>query len=141
MRKKGNVMLLLLLIVALVVGAVFVSKKSQQGSQGPYQNVPLTTGAPIYGGGSTNGQTNANSIPLTLTSVSGAMTVTNPQLVVSGKTVANADVFVNDRDLKADAQGNFATTITLDEGENTINVVVNDAAGNSTEKEFVVTLQ
>lgn len=139
MEKKGNAMLLVLIAV-LVVAAVFVSKKNQQGSQGPYQNAPLTTGAPLYGGGSTNGQIKS-SVPLTLTSVSGAMTVTNPILVVSGKTTANADVAVNDRDLKADAQGNFSTTVTLDAGENTINIVVNDAAGNSTEREFIVTLQ
>lgn len=66
-------------------------------------------------------------------------TVSNSSLTVKGKTVAGAEVFINDTETKADTVGNFSATITLEEGDNYILVVANDAAGNYSEKELSVT--
>lgn len=57
---------------------------------------------------------------------------------VSGKTKANAEVFVNEKELKADANGNFSTNLVLDEGENFIVVSVNDEDGNTAEENLTV---
>lgn len=80
-------------------------------------------------------------ISLQITQPQPNTTVSNPTITVSGKTSPNADVFVNDKELKANATGNFTTTITLDEGENPIIVVANDADGNSAEQQILVTYQ
>lgn len=66
-------------------------------------------------------------------------TVSVESISVRGKTVPGAEVFVNDGTTVADASGNFSVTISLDEGENYILVVVNDALGNYSEKELTVT--
>jgi len=68
-------------------------------------------------------------------------TVTNLGIIVSGKTIANAFVFINEQELKADSKGNFSTTIILEEGENYILVVVSDDLGNSAEKDIIVNLE
>jgi|GEM_PF-2132961 len=67
--------------------------------------------------------------------------VSSSLLTVRGKTLPKADVFVNDKELKADSNGNFSTNITLDEGENMIVVVSNDDMGNYLEREFLVSLE
>lgn len=68
-------------------------------------------------------------------------TVSGTSVKVSGKTIANAFVFINEKELKADAQGNFSTTVALEEGENYILVVAVDNLGNSAEKEILVNLE
>ena len=67
--------------------------------------------------------------------------ITNSSLTVKGKTTPNAEVFINDEELKANASGDFAATIILDEGENPIIVAVNDDEGNSAEQQLLVTYQ
>jgi hypothetical protein len=58
---------------------------------------------------------------------------------VQGKTSANAEVFVNDKEAKADASGSFSIAIVLDEGENIISVAANDASGNYASQDLTVT--
>lgn len=82
-----------------------------------------------------------NQIKLTLTTPVDKATVTTSNLVVSGQTVPNADVSVNETDLKADAQGNFRTTVKLDEGDNPVIVDAFDTVGNSAEQEVTVTYE
>ena len=65
-------------------------------------------------------------------------TVNSSTITVSGKTSPGADVFINDKELKADSQGEFDTTLNLDEGENIITVVASDGQGNFSEKELTV---
>jgi hypothetical protein len=65
--------------------------------------------------------------------------VTVAAITVRGKTFPNADVFVGEQELKADAKGMFSTTVTLDEGENSILVTANDDDGNDAEDEIMVT--
>jgi bacillopeptidase F len=77
-------------------------------------------------------------IPLSITSPTDGITVTNPSLTVKGITLSNAEVFVNDKETAADAKGNFSATLILDDGENIIVVTANDLQGNSAEKELTV---
>lgn len=130
------------LIVLIVVSLIAVRFKSQKPPQVdlPALNVSMETTpeeAPA-----TEGQTlpsQAGTLTLTITSPTNGATVTNTSLRVSGKTVPGAEVFINDKEARADALGNFSVTITLDEGENTIIVMANDADGNVAEKELTVT--
>ena len=78
-------------------------------------------------------------ITLTVSSPSNNTTVSNSSVTVKGKTVAAAEVFVNDSVTKADDNGNFSVTLSLEEGDNYILVVANDAAGNYSEKELNIT--
>ena len=78
-------------------------------------------------------------ITLTISTPSNNTTVSNSSLAVKGKTVAGAEVFVNNAETKADANGNFSVNLTLEEGENYILIVSNDAAGTYAEKELTVT--
>lgn len=80
-------------------------------------------------------------LSLTLTSPANRTTVSTSTITVSGKTSANAEVFINDKTVKADSSGNFSTSLTLDEGENIIAVSANDANGNFVEKEITITYQ
>lgn len=73
---------------------------------------------------------------LEVTSPVNGATVSDPTLVVSGKTESNAEVFINEIELTADSQGNFSTTITLEEGENVVVITVSDDDGNYAEKEL-----
>ncbi len=70
-----------------------------------------------------------------------SITVTNQAITIKGKTISNGFVFVNDQEFKADSNGNFSTTVILEEGENYILVVVSDYYGNSVEKDILVNLE
>lgn len=78
-------------------------------------------------------------ITLSISSPVNNSTVANSSVAVKGKTVANADVFVNDTETKADGNGNFSVTLSLDEGENYILIVANDVNGNYSEKDLTIT--
>lgn len=67
--------------------------------------------------------------------------VNNPTLTITGKTSPTAEVFINDLQLTADAQGSFSAPVILEEGENVIVVVANDNQGNFAEQELIVTLE
>lgn len=75
---------------------------------------------------------------LQILSPSDGSTVTSPNITFRGNTVAQAEVFVNDKEVIADAEGNFSLPLTLEEGDNPIMVVANDAEGNVSEAEIVV---
>lgn len=67
--------------------------------------------------------------------------VNQSTIVVSGKTLPEAEVFVNDKEAKVDNQGNFSLSVSLDEGENTLVILANDKEGNYQEKELTITLE
>lgn len=69
------------------------------------------------------------------------ITVNNPIINISGKTIANGYIFINEQELKADVNGVFASATTLDEGENYILIVASDDLGNSVEKDILVNLE
>ncbi len=78
---------------------------------------------------------------LEVTSPVDKSTVSTSTVNVSGKTSPGADVFVNEKQLKADNQGNFSVNYNLLEGENDFYITVNDSFGNYAEKMIVVNLQ
>jgi hypothetical protein len=78
-------------------------------------------------------------LTLTVTSPADKSTVMKPALVVKGKTSPKAEVFVNESEGVADGSGNFSLTITLDEGDNPVIVMANDADGNVAEKDMNIT--
>lgn len=85
-----------------------------------------------------NSERLSNEIKLEVTEPIDGVVVKYGSITVRGKTLINADVFVNDQDLKADSEGNFSTKVMLDEGENPIVVVASDADGNYSERDFIV---
>ncbi len=58
---------------------------------------------------------------------------------VQGNTEVNARVTVNEHVVIVDQEGKFSYEVVLQEGGNEINVVVEDSAGNQTEKTLTVT--
>lgn len=134
--KKGNTVLLLILIVVLALIAIFIAKKNTQKSESAYQDKPLIARASVYKQKVIN-----EALVLEVISPMNGEMLTSSIVTVRGRTVANAEVLINDKDTKADAQGNFLTTLNLDEGENIINIVANDSEGKSAEKELTVTFE
>lgn len=80
-----------------------------------------------------------STLPLQIREPLPGATMSESRLVVKGKTSARADVFLNDQEAKADANGNFSIAVTLDEGDNTLVIVVTDQEGNFAEREITVT--
>ena len=78
-------------------------------------------------------------ISLAISSPVNGTQVATPNITVKGKTAPDAEVFVNDSSGHADINGLFSIPITLEEGNNTIVITVNDANGNSAEQEVMVT--
>jgi hypothetical protein len=78
---------------------------------------------------------------LTVSSPANGLTQKSKYLTVKGKSVPGAEIFVNDKEGKADSSGNFAVNIILDEGENTVVVIANDELGNVQEKDLTVTVE
>lgn len=132
--------LIIVLALILIAGGGFYLLRARSNPNGNIiqniQNIvnPGSTGQPT--GGTTS---QGNQITLNVASPQDGATVSDANISVSGKTLPGADVFVNETELTADANGNFSTQLTLDEGENTISVSANDNSGNSAEQELTVT--
>lgn len=82
-----------------------------------------------------------SSISLQILSPSDGASVTTPTITLRGKTVSQAEVFVNDKELRADGNGNFSTSLLLEDGDNPIIVVANDSSGKVAEAELTVTYE
>ncbi len=119
-----------LVILALAIGgyAFYKSTPRLPTYTQPSTNYPNQPAAPTK-----------NQITLTVTTPQNGAQVATPTITVIGKTVANADVSINDADLKADAAGNFTTTIALEEGDNYVSVTAVDDSGQVAEQEITVT--
>jgi hypothetical protein len=78
-------------------------------------------------------------VTLTIDNPRDGSTTSTPTVVLKGRTVPNAEVSVNETEIKATATGVFAVTVDLNEGENSISVLANDADGNYAETEVLVT--
>ncbi len=154
--KQTIIMVLLVLLVAGGAGYYLYSRnKSQQApvtsmiqsetpavmtQQGTTQNNP---GAPVATVPTAKPMLSpipaVSQITLFITSPADKSTVAVASAVVKGHTVAGADIFVNDTEVTADAQGNFTAQVSLDEGDNVITVTANDSNGNYAEKDITVT--
>lgn len=62
----------------------------------------------------------------------------NRTLEIKGKTEPNARLFINDRLVLADGEGNFSTNYYLSEGKNELKFIVTDKATNKTERTIEV---
>jgi len=62
----------------------------------------------------------------------------NQNITVKGKTEPEAKVYVNGRLTRANQEGSFSTNLLLNEGENTLALKAEDAAGNFTEQTLKV---
>lgn len=128
-NKILKLILLTLSVIFLIALFIFISTRLPTGK---------TTITPT--GGPEVAPPSASGFFLTITSPASGSTQSSKYLTVKGKTAPKADIFINDKEGKADANGNFSINITLDEGDNTITVAANDASGNFLEKELTVTV-
>lgn len=80
-------------------------------------------------------------LTLTVSQPGNGTTTNSSSVVVKGKTLPKAEVFVNDQETIADSAGSFSVKLNLDEGENYILVAAADSEGNSVEQELTVTYE
>jgi cytoskeletal protein RodZ len=147
MKKILSLLIIVLLLIALcVVGIYYSQKKNTEVFQEP-ASMSSPTPTPIISLPPkdvqqkviTQDEKSHKALTLTVTSPVDKSTVTKATLVVKGKTSPKAEVFVNDSEGVADANGNFSLNITLDEGDNPVIVMANDAAGNAAEQDLNIT--
>lgn len=132
MEKLKIPLLLALGATVIIGGAVSLQKRQAVAPSTELAQAPVSTPTPTE-------ETKATvDLPLTVTSPTHNSTVASSTLTVRGKTKAKAQVAVNDIETVADAAGNFSITLTLDEGENILFIIVNDEIGNVTEQELSV---
>jgi Flp pilus assembly protein TadG len=137
----GYVVAGLIVIAVLVLVYVFITKGYSVGNVA----TTLMTGTANPAGSTsqqvgTSGTVASTKISLVVTSPLDGSTLSSTNVTVKGKTSPNADVFVDDQSGKADASGNFAISIGLDEGQNQIVVSANDSVGNAAEEDLNVTV-
>ena len=77
-------------------------------------------------------------IPLNVSAPVNGTTVSTSSVSIKGTTIPNADVFINEIEMKANNQGQFSASYKLYEGENYLYISVNDQAGNYSEKDLIV---
>lgn len=129
--KKNLLLIPFVIIILVLLGIGFFDFKTNKLQSSP-NSTEIAEKAP-------SSIKNISQITLDVVSPQNNSTVKDGAIIVSGKTLPNADVFVNDKELKADAYGNFSTSTVLDEGPNIVVVAANDAAGNISEREIAVT--
>lgn len=138
-------MLIVLLVVVVLVGGWFVAKdkRAQTQSDGVTSQVEDVTPTGLSSGTAQSGASAgtplvSTSMTLVISSPADGATVSQSSVTIRGKTKAYAEVFVNDEETIADANGSFSVTLALDEGDNPIVVSANDADGNVVEDELIV---
>lgn len=146
--NRNKIFIFGFVFIILILGIFLMKSQGKRLPQKLNSNNSSTTqtteGAPVITEGAKEQmkqESYTNGIKLQIIEPLPNTTVSSSTLTIKGKTSSDAEVFVNDKQLKSDATGNFATKITLDEGENPIVVVANDADGNSAEQQILVTYQ
>lgn len=131
---KGNISIFLVagVLVFIVIVGYFLSSQGKFGMWGINQKPVYTT---------ETGNVVSDKISLDVSSPVDGSTLNSASVVVKGTTTAGAEVFINDKETKADSNGYFSMALSLDEGENQIVVIANDANGNTAEKDLVVTVE
>lgn len=134
--KKG---LLILLIIGIIASLVYIQRLRSDNSLTPQPGeinaYPTTSNSQI------DQTSTTEDLNLEIIAPKNNITVSNSSLTIKGKTAPMVDVFVNEVETKADAQGNFSAKLVLDEGENIIVIFANDAEGNSVESELSITYE
>lgn len=126
----------IVLVLLVILASLFVFKdnnKLKQLSKNISNTDVTSTGQPE--------QSIESGLTLELSSPKDKVVVNTAVVTVTGKTSPGADVFVNEKELKADSTGNFSVDYELFEGENNIFVAVNDILGNYAEKTVTVYLE
>jgi len=136
------VAILIILIFGVSLGALFLinnsgAKKAEVESAKQVKNLPDKTSVTVKNVPAVI----ASEIALEITSPQTSITVNTSSVLVQGKTLPLADVFVNDTETKADNLGRFSVNLILDEGDNDITVLANDSVGNYAEKELIVSYE
>lgn len=132
---------LLAIIVLLALGIGLLVFTTNRNAPVITQQTGETPVSPTVTPEPTKPVTLVNQIFLEVTSPLDKSVVATASVVLKGKTVPKAEVSVNDQTLTVDNQGNFSTTINLEEGDNYILVSANDENGQYSEKEILVTYQ
>lgn len=148
MKKEllfGAIVILIVLAggIRVLTKSSLLPKSSPSNMNQQTSDSSLPTTSPNSDAGTSNQLANTTDpgMSLTVTQPSTNQTVTTGSVVVSGKSTPNADISVNEKDIKADAQGNFSTSVSLDEGENVITVVAVNEFGKTAERDINVTYQ
>lgn len=136
MNKVLLAIILVILVAGVAVGGIWLLKNKSK-ANGPLNLVPMRPAVSVP----TPTPNKQETILLNIDTPKEGDVLKVAKLVVKGTTVPYADVSVDDTDTKADAKGNFTLTLTLDEGENIINVLAIDKNGLSSEKEITVTYE
>jgi len=138
--KTSTIIFFVLFIFAVSAGLVWYARRTTLGGAASIGSVPTTVNQqPAPDNTALSPIPTVAQIPLTITSPVNGSSVTSPALIIRGVTLPKADVFVNESEVAADAQGKFAVQVTLDEGENTLVVTTNDANGNYSEQTLTIT--
>ena len=141
--NKTYTIIIITLILLIVAVTVFALYKANQANQVPAENPSVMQTPPVKTETAPAVEKMAKQtetgLPLTINTPVDGSTVTASNLVVSGKTVPKAEVNINNTQVLADAQGNFSTTVTLDEGENYLAITASNQNGDFAEQEVVVT--
>lgn len=131
-NKILKTILLVLVVIFLITLFIFIS--TYKDKQAEMTETTATTQTQEFA------SEQAEGFFLTVSSPVDGATQSSKVLVVKGKTTVGTEIFVNDKEGKADAGGNFSVNLTLDEGENIVLVIASDASGNYLEKELTVTV-
>jgi outer membrane lipoprotein-sorting protein len=145
-KSKSNLKIVPFALIGLILVLgfmVFYSKlnKSKTSYIAPSPKITVTNEFSQISNTQTASNTPAteNKFPFQVTSPANKSVVKSAQVTVKGKTAANAEIYLNEIDSKADANGNFSVNYTLDEGENYLVVGANDENGNNSEVELDIT--
>lgn len=140
--QKGNTLLIvvaLVLVVGIVgLGGYFIYNLKILNPSTPRNDYALES---VKVEGANESKSTSDKISLNIISPKNNDVVKSRNVVVTGKTASGAEVFINDQSVKADSNGNFSLTLTLDEGENVVVVAANDEEGNVIEQTFSVNIQ
>ena len=84
------------------------------------------------------GTTDLSQLVLNVTSPDDEAIVTSPDIFVEGTSAINTFIITNGEQVDVNADGSFKTTISLQEGSNSIHIVASDREGNEESKIITV---
>lgn len=114
-------------------GIKSVADKNKAATEISNNQLPMTNQVPI------NNNQETNRMQLEIVSPGGVVSTKNVTLV--GRTEPMAEVVVDDKETKADKEGNFSVKLVLDEGENEIVVTANNEDGEYVEKSVKISYE
>lgn len=135
------IFIIVLLAILSVFGKGVIAPRRGEIEESSGGNAPTSTISPSAVESTDTSGDDSSSLTLELYEPADGETVSSSTLKVSGKTAPNVQVFVNEKELVADGNGNFSTDIEIYEGENSVFIMVNNNLGEYVEREIVVNLE